>query len=107
MNYLTFKDCDNIIITQHARERALQRAKLFLYSHEKDNLKTFLKEDFINNARIDIKVINCPFYQNKQQSEYGTNCFRATSSMFEYRGRFSDDAVIISTVIFIRRIKHA
>ena len=103
MNYLNFMECGNVIVTPHAKQRALQRARLFLLSHEKDDLGKFLKQDF-KSAAIDTKIINCPFYQNKEQSQYGRNHFRAKSEMFEYRGRFSEDAIIISTVIFIRRV---
>jgi hypothetical protein len=47
MNYLTL-DLVNArpVFTKHARERVIQRARLFLYQVEKDNLLWFFTERF-------------------------------------------------------------
>lgn len=61
MNVNTIIHNRNVIITNHAKQRALQRAKLFLYQHELADITSFLKTDF-NRSNIDVKMINCPFY---------------------------------------------
>jgi hypothetical protein len=102
MNYLNFMDNKTIVVSNHAKNRALQRARLFLMSHEKDDLAKFLRSDF-KTGKIDTKIINCPFYQNKYQTTYGENSFRVKSKLFDYRGRVIDDVIYINTVIFIGR----
>lgn len=87
-----------VIVTRHAQERALQRARLFLYQVERDNLNWFLTKDF-KSSKIDSKFINCPFYINQQNWLHDRNTFDSRSKLLTYHCRLTDDnAIIICTV---------
>jgi hypothetical protein len=71
-----------------------------MLQHEREDVTAFLRDDF-KSSSLDCKMINCPFYQNKEQSLMGAGHFKTYSKMFEYRCALQQDRVLIKTVIFI------
>lgn len=92
-----------IIVTKHAKERALARARLVLYAHEKEDIDAFIRKDFMN-AREDRKVVMTPFYKNKGCSKYGSESFVMCSNIMKYMGRYheKENVVVITTVAYLK-----
>lgn len=102
MNYLTLSFNDKrISVTQHAKQRAMQRARLYLRDIEKDNLDYFLTRDFLS-SKTDPKIINCPFYQNKYSTKHGEGNFKSSSKLFDYHCQIRNNTIVICTVVFIQ-----
>lgn len=97
------KRASKIIVTKHAKERALARARLVLYAHEKDDIESFIRRDFMN-AIEDRKMAMCPFYINKYQGKHGDGSFTMSSKIMKYMGKYleKDDVTIITTVAYIK-----
>lgn len=97
------KKASKIIITKHAKERALARARLVLYAHEKDDIESFLRRDFMN-ATEDRTMVMSPFYTNKYKGKHGEGSFTMSSNIFKYMGKYleKDNVTIITTVAYIK-----
>ena len=91
-----------IIVTRHAKERALQRARLLMFPNERDNLDWFLTKDF-RSSKIDTKIINCPFYINRQNCLHGRNSFDSKSKLLTYHCRLTDENVIIICTVTLNK----
>lgn len=103
MNYLTLDLVKaRPVFTKHARERVMQRARLFLYQVEKDNLLWFLQKDF-KKAKTDPRYVNCPFYSNMHQAYHGKNTFDCMSELLTYHCAIRDDGVLIVCTITLNK----
>lgn len=102
MNYLTFTVTNKKVwVSTHAKQRAIQRARLFLSEYQKSNIEYFLVKDFYNSV-LDSKYINCPFYHNRYTSYHGNNSFTTTSQLFEYFCVIqADNSIVIKSLLFI------
>lgn len=89
-----------VAFTRHAQDRAVQRFKLFMLQHERDNVKLFLYRDF-NSAEIDMSKQLNPFYINKNDAKYGKNSFVARSKNLNYYGNYDEknEVLVIRTIV--------
>lgn len=92
-----------VFVTTHAKDRLRQRAKLFLYQHELDNLQLFIQKDF-KTSHLDLKYIFSIFDKHKIETRHGLGSFITRSRRFKYMGKYDKDTdtSIITSVVFIR-----
>ena len=86
MNHLFYKIPKyktNVVFTRHAKQRLLQRFRLFLTLTERDNPELFLKKDF-NKAMINMADFMSAGFMNQLNTKYGYNSFIATSNHLVY-----------------------
>lgn len=96
------KRATKIIITDHAKKRALARARLFLYAHEKDDIESFLRKDFMH-AVESRRMMMTPFYFNKYRTQHGDGSFVMYSKIMKYMGVYleKENVTIIRTAAYI------
>lgn len=94
-----------ISIAKHAKDRAVQRARLVLYKHELADLDSFLRQDFYR-SKIDQKYSLVPFYANKTCSKYGKGSFISNSKLFRFMGVYDEknDVTYIRTVVYLGNV---
>lgn len=94
----------NPIITAHAAQRAMQRARLLLNRRGIDsrNISDFLRLDFQRSKiHMDSRLINSVFLQRINEIPNGIGKFRTVSELFEFRCDNSEGRVKVLTVLFI------
>lgn len=94
-------NANRVIVTNHAKERVLQRGKLFLSANERVDIRQFLISDFKKSA-LDLQYIFSPFMKHKIECRYGVGSFISYSKIFKYMGKYdhvNDSVVIISVYL--------
>ena len=87
-----------IRITKHAKERVVQRFRLFMYSFEIDKPEIFLEREFKDSYR-DMRIDQCPFYKNKLVRMFGEGSFFSVSKNLIFMCNEQNGEIIIRTVI--------
>lgn len=108
-NFLFNKITDKslpVVCTKHAIDRAVQRCKLLMRQHERDNPRLFLL-DIFKKTNPHMGVIFSPFAYNKLCSIYGSNSFIRHNDKFMLMCRYDNKAnqVIIKSIIYKRNSK--
>ena len=97
MNYLTLNIANSkVVVTKHARDRAIQRARLYLAKIPPENINWWLTKDF-RQSKIDTKYINCPFYVNYRQWDKGRGSFKSFGKFSSSHSGFFLPIVILPT----------
>lgn len=91
-----------VVFSKHAKERTMQRARLFLFQVEKDNLDWFLRNNFKTSC-IDNKFFNCPFYINKEQGLFGKGSFICKSDLLTFHCKLRNDGIIMVCTVTLNR----
>ncbi len=91
-----------IHLSHHALLRARQRARLFLFSNELENLEEFLKEEF-RHSYINQKYECVPFYKTQLEIKHGKGSFISHSKLFKFMGNYNSDNGVVSirTIAYI------
>ncbi len=98
--FIDIRKANKIVVTQHAKQRAYQRAKLFMFQHELANIHIFLQNDFLSSS-VDMKFVVVPFYKNKLETKYGKGSFISHSKLFKYMAMCDNDRIVIRSVAYI------
>lgn len=103
---LNIPNCSNIIITNHAKQRLLQRSKLFLTKTELSDLAYTIKKEF-KKSFLKTDNESSPFMRNLKDLKYGVGNFETNSLYFTFIGNYDlkTDTVLIKTVLFTRNKK--
>ena len=110
MNNLLFSKMTDktipVICTNHAIKRAIQRCKLLMHKHEKENPYLFLM-DIYKKTTPDMSVVFSPFAYNKMCSTYGPNSFVRCNDKFMLMCRYDaiERRIVIKSVIYKRENK--
>lgn len=96
----------NVYFTSHARQRIIQRFKLYLTNHERNDPNFFLQNDF-KTSKLNMSKHMSPGYVNKRDSMYGKNSFMSKSETMCYFGNYieHEDRIIVRTVVPIHTMK--
>lgn len=91
----------------HAKQRIVQRFKLFMSKYELTNPVVFLRNDFAT-ATINMASHMSPGKVNMRDSRYGKNSFIAKSKHIAYFGNYYEDTgvIVIKSLIHIRDLGH-
>lgn len=89
----------NVRFTLHSKQRCIQRFKLMMHQHERDNIEAFLLREF-NTSKLEMNKIMTPFYCNKIETKYGKNSFKSYSKYLTFCGYYCEqkDMFIIRTI---------
>lgn len=74
-----------VIVTGHAKQRVIQRMKLFMFEHEQGNPELFVEREF-RKSYLDMSVMMCPFEYNKLQLKHGQRAFKSHSKLLTLLG---------------------
>lgn len=97
-------NASKIIVTNHAKDRLLQRSRLLLRQHEKERPKEFIEKEF-KLSQIDSKVIFSPFEQHKLETKHGLGSFKSYSKTFQFMGIYDSntDTTIITSIFYYQK----
>lgn len=93
-----------VVFTNHAKQRLIQRFKLYLHQHERENPERFLQFDF-KKSKVDMAFHMCAGKVNMQESRYGKDYFMSESEYMKYYGNYVEDQNIflIKTIFPVSR----
>ena len=95
-----------VVFSMHARQRTLERFKIYLNKYERDDVLIFLKRDF-KTAKVNMARMMSHGYTNSRDSKFGKNSFIAKSKYMYYFGNLDEKSnkIIIRTVYPVSSVK--
>lgn len=102
---MTPSKAKRVIVTEHAKKRLLQRARLFLRESEIENLSHFIENEF-RKSNIDFRIENCPAWKNILCVRHGEDAFKSNTKDFIFQGVHDkrSGTVMIKTVLYSKNL---
>lgn len=90
-----------VIYTKHAIKRSVQRCKMFMRQHEREDPIRFLQAIY-KNTSPDLSIIFSPFSYNKMCSNNGPNSFVRYNNQFLLMCcyDFEKDKIIVKSIMY-------
>lgn len=97
---IDIREAKKVIITKHAKSRALARARLVLNEVQISNIEAFIELDF-KRSLVNRKEELVPFYHNKLWAKHGACSYISSSKIFKFCFSYENDIAVIKTVIYL------